>query len=48
MFMYTITMGVFGLLMAWEVTLLALKGWAIRNKYRNGAQSSETAIHDQL
>ncbi|KAG9570689.1 hypothetical protein KCU71_g1980, partial [Aureobasidium melanogenum] len=46
MFMYTVTMGVVGLLMAWEVTLLAFKGWAVRNECRNGTQSSETAVHD--
>ncbi|KYK56680.1 hypothetical protein DCS_03682 [Drechmeria coniospora] len=30
MFMYTITMGVVGLLMAWEIVVLAIKGWASR------------------
>ncbi|KAG9848165.1 hypothetical protein KCU98_g5561, partial [Aureobasidium melanogenum] len=48
MFMYTVTMGLVGLLMAWEVTLLALKGWAVRNECRKVAQSSATAIPDQL
>lgn len=48
MFMYTVTMGLVGLLMAWEVTLLALKGWAVRNESRNVAQSSDTARYGQL
>ncbi|KPM38545.1 hypothetical protein AK830_g8027 [Neonectria ditissima] len=30
MFMYTVTMGLVGLLMAWEVIVLAIKGWAVR------------------
>lgn len=47
MFMYTVTMGVVGLLMAWEVTLLAFKGWAVRNECRNWAQSSDTAVQDR-
>jgi Protein of unknown function (Ytp1) len=32
MFMYTVTMGFVGLLMAWVVLLLALKGWAFRKE----------------
>lgn len=32
MFMYTVTMGLVGLLMAWEVLVLALKGWAVRRE----------------
>ncbi|KAH8195763.1 hypothetical protein TruAng_010065 [Truncatella angustata] len=32
MFFYTVTMGFVGLLMAWVVLLLALKGWAIRRE----------------
>jgi hypothetical protein len=32
MFMYTVTMGVVGLLMAWVLLLLALKGWAVRRE----------------
>lgn len=28
MFMYTVTMGLVGLLMAWELVVLAIKGWA--------------------
>ncbi|KAF5018954.1 hypothetical protein F66182_9043 [Fusarium sp. NRRL 66182] len=31
MFMYTVTMGLVGLLMAWIITVLAIKGWAVRN-----------------
>lgn len=38
MFMYTVTMGLVGLLMAWEVILLALKGWAIRKERRASAE----------
>ncbi|KAH7122853.1 hypothetical protein EDB81DRAFT_765831 [Dactylonectria macrodidyma] len=32
MFMYTVTMGLVGLLMAWEVIVLAIKGWAVRRE----------------
>ncbi|GJC87358.1 putative membrane protein C3B8.06 [Colletotrichum liriopes] len=32
MFMYTVTMGLVGLLMAWEIIVLAIKGWAVRNE----------------
>lgn len=32
MFMYTVTMGLVGLLMAWEVVVLATKGWALRRE----------------
>ncbi|KAI0002365.1 hypothetical protein F4779DRAFT_635236 [Xylariaceae sp. FL0662B] len=32
MFMYTVTMGLVGLLMAWIIVLLALKGWAVRKE----------------
>ncbi|KAH7129308.1 hypothetical protein B0J13DRAFT_645138 [Dactylonectria estremocensis] len=34
MFMYTVTMGLVGLLMAWEVIVLAIKGWAVRRERR--------------
>jgi hypothetical protein len=34
MFMYTVTMGVVGLLMAWDAIIIALKGWAVRKKRR--------------
>lgn len=34
MFFYTVTMGLVGLLMAWEVTVLAMKGWALRKERR--------------
>lgn len=34
MFMYTVTMGLVGLLMAWVIFVLALKGWASRKEYR--------------
>lgn len=32
MFMYTVTMGMVGMLMAWEVVVLAIKGWAVRKE----------------
>lgn len=32
MFVYTVTMGFVGLLMAWVVLVLALKGWAVRRE----------------
>lgn len=32
MFMYTVTMGLVGLFMSWEITLLAIKGWAVRKE----------------
>lgn len=32
MFVYTVTMGFVGLLMAWVIALLALKGWATRKE----------------
>ncbi|KAK7426326.1 hypothetical protein QQZ08_007227 [Neonectria magnoliae] len=32
MFMYTVTMGLVGLLMAWEVIVIAIKGWAVRSE----------------
>ena len=32
MFMYTVTMGLVGLLMAWEILCIALKGWAVRKE----------------
>ncbi|KAM0550652.1 hypothetical protein ACHAPJ_008911 [Fusarium lateritium] len=34
MFMYTVTMGLVGLLMAWVVIVLAIKGWAVRLERR--------------
>lgn len=34
MFMYTVTMGLVGLLMAWIVIVLAIKGWAVRLERR--------------
>ncbi|KAH6649610.1 hypothetical protein F5144DRAFT_542770 [Chaetomium tenue] len=32
MFMYTVTMGLVGLLMAWVIVMIALKGWAARRE----------------
>jgi hypothetical protein len=34
MFMYTVTMGLSALLMAWEIFVLAIKGWAQRKERR--------------
>lgn len=34
MFMYTVTMGLVALLMAWVVTVMAIKGWAVRRELR--------------
>lgn len=34
MFFYTVTMGMVGILMAWEVVVLALKGLAFRKENR--------------
>jgi len=34
MFMYTITMGLVGLLMAWVIMVVAIKGWAVRRENR--------------
>ncbi|KAI1340674.1 hypothetical protein F5Y15DRAFT_414988 [Xylariaceae sp. FL0016] len=39
MFFYTVTMGLVGLLMAWIVILLAIKGWAVRKESGNSAKS---------
>ncbi|KAK1830542.1 hypothetical protein QBC39DRAFT_353831 [Podospora conica] len=36
MFMYTVTMGLVGLLMAWIVLVIAVKGWAVRRERRAG------------
>lgn len=32
MFIYTVTMGIVGLFMAWEIMLIAIKGWAVRKE----------------
>lgn len=32
MLLYTVTMGLVCMLMAWEVTVLAVKGWAARRE----------------
>lgn len=37
MFMYTVTMGLVGLLMAWVILLVALKGWAARREASRAA-----------
>ncbi|KAK7744332.1 hypothetical protein SLS62_010235 [Diatrype stigma] len=39
MFMYTVTMGFVGLLMAWVVLVLALKGWAVRKESARSPQA---------
>ncbi|ORY60726.1 uncharacterized protein BCR38DRAFT_348666 [Pseudomassariella vexata] len=40
MFFYTVTMGFVGLLMAWIVLVLALKGWAVRKEMGHPLQGS--------
>lgn len=40
MFMYTVTMGIVGLLMAWEIIVIAIKGWAVRKEVGRPAGSS--------
>lgn len=37
MFMYTVTMGCVGLVMAWEIIVLAIKGWAVRKEARSSS-----------
>ncbi|KAI0165072.1 hypothetical protein GGR52DRAFT_93485 [Hypoxylon sp. FL1284] len=39
MFFYTVTMGLVGLVMAWVVIALALKGWAVRKESGRAASS---------
>lgn len=34
MFLFTVTMGFTAFLMAWEIIVLALKGWATRREQR--------------
>ncbi|KAI1646900.1 uncharacterized protein F4817DRAFT_118827 [Daldinia loculata] len=43
MFFYTVTMGLVGLIMAWEVILLALKGWAVRKESSRSPKSWDLA-----
>ncbi|OTA99941.1 hypothetical protein M426DRAFT_66821 [Hypoxylon sp. CI-4A] len=43
MFLYTVTMGFVGLLMAWVVVLLALKGWAVRKESSRSPKSWDLA-----
>ena len=43
MFMYTVTMGFVGMLMAWVITLIALKGWAIRKETGRPTRSYRAA-----
>jgi hypothetical protein len=35
MFIFTVTMGLVALLMAWVVIVLAIKGWAVRFERRS-------------
>ncbi|EGX96541.1 hypothetical protein CCM_01198 [Cordyceps militaris CM01] len=37
MFLYTLTMGLVGTLMSWEITALAVKGWAVRKELAPGS-----------
>ncbi|KAL8375700.1 hypothetical protein RB595_007015 [Gaeumannomyces hyphopodioides] len=39
MFMYTVTMGLVALLMAWVVAVMAIKGWAVRRELGRPARS---------
>ena len=43
MFMYTVTMGLVGLLMAWEIIVIAIKGWAVRKEAGRPAGRSSHA-----
>lgn len=43
MFMYTVTMGLVGLLMAWTIVLIAIKGWAVRKEAGRPLASHRTA-----
>ena len=43
MFMYTVTMGFVGLLMAWVILCIALKGWAVRKEAGRPAGSYRMA-----
>ncbi|KAI1809603.1 hypothetical protein GGS20DRAFT_590436 [Poronia punctata] len=47
MFFYTVTMGFVGLLMAWIVLLLALKGWAVRSERQHLSTTSKLHPRDQ-
>jgi hypothetical protein len=40
MFFYTVTTGIVGLMMAWVIFLLALKGWAVRKELRRKQEIS--------
>lgn len=40
MFMYTVTMGLVGLLMAWVIAVVALKGWAARREAGRGGRGA--------
>lgn len=40
MAMYTVTMGLVGVLMAWVLLVLALKGWALQKERRASGQST--------
>jgi hypothetical protein len=35
MFMYTVTLGCTGVVMAWVIIVLAIKGWAVRKERRS-------------
>ncbi len=39
MFLYTVTVGLVGLLMAWVILVIALKGWAVRREAARPAGS---------
>jgi hypothetical protein len=39
MFMLTVTMGFVGLLMAWVILVIAIKGWAVRKEANRAGRS---------
>ena len=43
MLFYTVTMGLVGLLMAWVILVMAIKGWAVRKEARRPLSTSSTA-----
>lgn len=40
MFVFTVTMGLSAFIMAWEIVVLALKGWAVRKETRTSTSQS--------
>lgn len=44
MFMYTVTMGLVGLVMAWEIVCVAVKGWAVRREMEMGERGALSVV----